>query len=159
RIPSLFRLRGVSPMRVFITGGTGLIGVRLISVGVARSFPDERTPGGSVATPAGQLAHPKERLQRFFPEKCSQHPSRRGLSPAHKTLLLRSSPEIGRSGAPRMHGGRSSDRFVRRDEPHPEAHASRSRPIRSRIAANSWRGTATSANWKMTYLACVTTFA
>src|SRR5262245_27297596 len=58
-----------------------------------------------------------------------------------------------------MHGGRSSDRFVKRREPHPEAHARRSRPIRPRIAANSWRGTATSASWKMTYLACVTTFA
>src|SRR5262245_31986738 len=54
---------------------------------------------------------------------------------------------------------RRLDRFVKRGEPQPEAHASRSRPIRSRIAANNWRGTATSANWKVTYLACLTTFA
>jgi hypothetical protein len=43
---------------------------------------------------------------------------------------------------------RRSDPFVKRGEPHPEAHASRSRPIRVRIAANSWRGTATAASWK-----------
>jgi len=34
-----------------------------------------------------------------------------------------------------------------------------SRAIRSRIAANNRRGTATSANWNVTYCACRTTFA
>src|SRR5262245_30626665 len=54
---------------------------------------------------------------------------------------------------------RRLERFVKRGEPHPEAHASRSRPIRPRIAANSLRGTATSASWKTVYFACDTTFA
>lgn len=54
---------------------------------------------------------------------------------------------------------RHSDRFVHQRQPHPEAHANRSRPIRSTRAANSWRGTATSASWKIMYVECVTTFA
>ena len=57
------------------------------------------------------------------------------------------------------HRRRCFDRFRCRSTVHPEAHASRSRPIRSRIAANSWRGTATSGNWNVTYLARPNTFA
>lgn len=41
----------------------------------------------------------------------------------------------------------------------PETHAGCNRLIRSRIAASNLRGNATSARWKRTYLACVTTFA
>jgi len=44
--------------------------------------------------------------------------------------------------APRRHSGR----FVSYREPHPEAAASRNRPIRSRSIVKSWRGTATSAS-------------
>ena len=73
-------------------------------------------------------------------------------------LLLGSAPEIGLHGAPRTPG----DGFgpvCRGGQPQPEAHASRSRSMRFRIAANSFRGTATSAIWKMTYLEWATTFA
>lgn len=41
---------------------------------------------------------------------------------------------------------RHDDRFRERHEHHPEPPARRNRPIRFRIAANSFRGTATSAN-------------
>ena len=54
---------------------------------------------------------------------------------------------------------RQSGRFVQRGEPQPEAHASRSRPIRPTIAAKSGRGTDTSASWNTRYLACDTTLA
>src|SRR5262249_18492971 len=49
--------------------------------------------------------------------------------------------------------------FRCRSTVHPEADASRSRPIRFTIAANTGQGTATSANWNTTYLACDTTLA
>jgi hypothetical protein len=49
------------------------------------------------------------------------------------------------------------DRFVKRGASHSEPHASRSRPIRSRIAANSLRGTATAASWKTKYFEGETT--
>jgi hypothetical protein len=54
-------------------------------------------------------------------------------------------------------GASTSLHLGRRGEPHPEAHACRRRPIRSGMAANSWRGTATSASRKTTPLAGVTT--
>src|SRR5262249_13338271 len=61
--------------------------------------------------------------------------------------------------APYTHGDDLRAVFVHHRPPHPEAHASRSRPIRSTMAANSMRGTATSASWKTRYLACETTLA
>src|SRR6516165_9949214 len=61
-------------------------------------------PGGSAATPAGDVTHPADRSQRFSPTKRLRYPPRRGLSPPHKTLLLGSPPEIGPSGAPRTLG-------------------------------------------------------
>ena len=54
---------------------------------------------------------------------------------------------------------RRSDPFVTHPGPHPEASAGRSRPIRSRSAAKSWRGAAASASWNTTYFACITTLA
>jgi hypothetical protein len=97
-------------------------------------------------------------LQRFPPKKRRRYPPRRGLSLPHKTLLLGSSPEIGPSGTPRKHGDDLRTALSNAASLTPEAHASRSRPIRSRIRVNSCRGTATSASWKTMYLECVTTF-
>ena len=114
---------------------------------------------GAATTPMAEAIHPKVRLQGFSPKERCRYPSRRGLSPPHETLLPGSSAEIGPRGAPRTPGDDVQTALSSHREPHPEAHASRSRPIRSRIAANSWRGTATSANWKMMYLACATTLA
>ena len=75
----------------------------------------------------------EERLQRFSPKKRSRHPPRRGPRPLYKTLLPCSSAAIGPSGIPRTLGGRCWDRFVRRGEPYPEAHARLSRPIRDGV--------------------------
>src|SRR5262249_50649239 len=52
----------------------------------------------------GEFTQPKEQLQRFSRQRRRQYPLRRGLIPAHKTLLLRSSPEIRPPGAPRTPG-------------------------------------------------------
>ncbi len=46
---------------------------------------------------------PRRNGSNGFPKKRRRHPPRRGPSPAHKTLLLRSFPEIGPSGAPWTH--------------------------------------------------------
>ena len=78
-----------------------------------------------------------------------------GAHDASPALIPRNRPERRTANA----RGRDPNRFVQRGESHPEAPASRSRPIRPRMAANSWRGTAASANWNTTYLACLTTFA
>ena len=104
-----------------------------------RSFPDGRPlgprlrlqrlrlpPGGTVATISPQKAPP-------LPAPSRPEPTAQDASPL---LIPRNRPARRTSDARR----RRSDRFVRRGEPHPEAHASRSRPIRSRIAANSFRG-------------------
>jgi hypothetical protein len=61
-------------------------------------------PRGSTATPEGERTHPKERWQRFSPNKSRRYPPHRSLSPAHQTLPLRSAPEIRPSGAPRTQG-------------------------------------------------------
>src|SRR4051812_28834410 len=95
----------------------------------------------------------------MFPQKTPPQPapSRPEATPpnAPPWLMRRNRPARRTSDAQ----GRRPHGIVKRGEPHPEAHGSRSRPIRSRIAAKSWRGTATSASWKMTYLACATTLA
>jgi hypothetical protein len=54
---------------------------------------------------------------------------------------------------------RLSDSFAGAAQPQPEAQAEHKRAIRPRIRANNCRGTATSANWKKTYLECLTTLA
>src|SRR5262249_27416852 len=52
---------------------------------------------------------------------------------------------------------RLSDSVAGAAQPQPEAEAGHKWAIRPRIRANSFRGTATSANWKRTYLECLTT--
>src|SRR6516165_9806236 len=54
---------------------------------------------------------------------------------------------------------RLSDSVAGAAQPQPEAQVGHQRAIRPRIRANSFRGTATSANWKRTYLECLTTLA
>jgi hypothetical protein len=67
-------------------------------------FPRWTLPGASAVTPATELTPPKERLQRFSFQKRRRELPHRGLSPAHKTLLLRSASEIRPPGAPRTPG-------------------------------------------------------
>src|SRR5262249_55588525 len=100
---------------------------------------------GTVATIFTQQAPPQSVPSR--PESTAQD--------GPPLLLRRNRPGQRTSDA----RGRRSDHFGKRGEVHPEAHASRSRPIRSRLAANSWRGTAASASWKTRYFACDTTSA
>jgi hypothetical protein len=57
-------------------------------------FPRWTLSQASAATSGGELTHPQERLQRFPPQKRRRKPRHRGLSRPHKTLLLRSAPEI-----------------------------------------------------------------
>src|SRR5262249_30989357 len=101
--------------------------------------------GGTVAT--------------FFPQISPSAPTPSRPEPsapdAPPLLLLRNRPGRRTSDA----RGRCPNRLVQRGEPHPEAHASRSRAIRPKIRAKSFLGTATSASWKTRYFACATTFA
>jgi hypothetical protein len=124
--------------------------------GVDRSFPDGslrpwiRRQGLKLAP---QRCDGKDLLQN----SCHYPPV---AACAHRTrpsalLIRRNRPTRHTADARR----RRSDRFVSHRQPHPEASARRSRPIRSRIAANSRRGTATSASWKTMYFAWYTTFA
>src|SRR5262249_6208702 len=105
------------------------------------------------ATPAAEVPPREEPLQRFTPQGPPPLPAPSRPEPpapdASPLLVPRNRPKRRTADARERRPGR----FVKRREPHPEAHARRSRPIRPRIAANSWRGTATSASRKITYLA------
>src|SRR5262249_11725063 len=102
--------------------------VRLQGFSPTRSFPDGRSLG------------PRPRLQRLSSSPgwtcCTVHPQRAPRPPAPSRpeptvqdpsplLILRNRPERRPADARR----RRPDRFAIRREPHPEAHASRSRPI------------------------------
>jgi len=63
-------------------------------------FPRWVPARASAANPAAEDTPSEERLQRFSPKKRRRNPPRRGLSPPHQTLLLCSTPESGRRGAP-----------------------------------------------------------
>jgi len=93
--------------------------------------------------PTAEVIPSEERLQRFSPQKAPPH---RSPNPPHQALLRLLSTEFRPSGALRTHWDDLSEPFCNRSEPYPEAQASRSRPIRSSIAANSWRGTVTPAS-------------
>ena len=103
-------------------------------------FPRWPASGSPATTPTAEFTPPKVRLQRFSPRERCWDSLCRGLSPAHTTLLpwlIRRNRPARRTADARR---RLSDPFVGAAEPHPEAHASRSRPIRSTIAANSRTG-------------------
>ena len=127
-----------------------------------RSFPDERlwerkSAVRSQSTPAKgglqQVSHPEEVPTPV--ERSPKLPPQAFFGPRYV--------ESGSTGAPRPLGDvgqpRWTDRFRKRSYLHPVSHARRNRPMRVRIAANSFRGTATSANWKITYFECDTTLA
>src|SRR5262249_20225180 len=108
-------------------------------------FPRWTPPGASAATPAGMLPLGGTITTIFPPQKAPPapapsrpEPSAQGPSPL---LIPRNRPARLTLTPPR----RLPDRFVQPRAPHPEPHTSRSRAVRSNIAANSWRGTATSA--------------
>src|SRR5262245_12296578 len=113
----------------------------------------------SAATPAAEVNPAKERLQRFSWETAPPLRVPPGPEPtaydASPVLIPRNQPDQRTSDARR----RRSGRFVKSNEPHPEAHAGRSRAIRPKSRAKSPLGTATSASWKTRYFACDTTFA
>ena len=115
-------------------------------------------PGASATIPATEFIHPKERLQRFSPQKSSPVAAHRGLSPACQTLLLCSAPEIRPPGAPRTPGDGFRTRLSGRPTS-PRGKGQRSRPIRFRIGREQLPRDATSANWNMTCFAWATTFA
>src|SRR6516162_5760804 len=86
-----------------------LVELRMAGEGIAfellePTFPRWTLPGASATLPTVERTHPKERLQRFSPEKRRREPPHRGLSPAQERLLLRSAPEIRPPGAPRTPG-------------------------------------------------------
>src|SRR5262249_35487500 len=123
-------------------------------------FPRWPSPGPRlrhqrlILTPEGAIA-------KVFPPKSCHDPFRRCLDPFRPCLdpphkMLPPSPSADRvtPTPPETHCDDLRPVFVHHPPPHPEAHASRSRPIRSTMAANSLRGTATSASWKTRYLAC-----
>ena len=97
----------------------------------------------------------QRRSQKNAPPLAGPSQPEPGTTDAFPALIRRNRPQRRTADA----RGRRPDRFVLRGEPHPEASASRNHPIRPRIAANSGRGTATSASWNTTYFACITTFA
>src|SRR5262245_23866886 len=121
-------------------------------------FPRWTPPVASAATPAGMLALGGTSAtifrQRAPP---APTPSRREPTAQDPSLSFSPSTLHARPTADTRRG--PSSRYVSHREPHPEAAASRNRPIRSRSAANSCRGTATSANWNTRYFACDTTLA
>ena len=115
-------------------------------------------PGASAATPSAEDTPSEERLQRSPPNSAAG--TRPVTASACRTIRCSFAHPRNRPARRTLDTGRRRlDPFVGRDKRHLEAHASRSRPIRSRITANIRRGTATSASWKMTYFACLTTFA
>ena len=85
------------------------------------------------------------RIEPFSRRDLAQDASRVGIHRGSAQTLPVASAVLGRLDGSGRHLG--------------TACGSRSRRIRSRIATNSRRGTATSAIWKITYRACVTTFA
>lgn len=95
----------------------------------------------------------KQSPQRLFCPEVDVSTATEGF-PAHRGRRF-SAPETSTTtqtcapGRPSTKAGdRWSARFRQRRSPHHVSHASR--PMRVRIAANGFRGTATSANWKMT---------
>jgi hypothetical protein len=83
---------------------------------------------GAAQTLTAEFTPRKNECNDFPPQpRRRRHPPRRGLSPTPRTPLLRSSAEIGRSGAPPARRRRPG-RWARRGGPQAEAHASRSRP-------------------------------
>src|SRR5262249_49059979 len=122
------------------------------------SFPDVR-PLGLGCNFSGQSYPPEGTVATIFSHKrptiagfAQPGPAPPGASP---TLSPCIPPQRRTTHARR----RRSHRFRGRSAAHPEAQARRSWLIRSRIRANSCCGTATSANWKVRYLAWATTLA
>jgi hypothetical protein len=103
-----------------------------------------------------QVTPAKSRRQRLPgpvdpPTACRWFPQ---VSPCHR--FRPQDGKIDPSDALRTSGDHVRTLFRCRSTVHPEAHASRNRQIRFAIAANTGRGTATSANWNTTYFACDT---
>ena len=110
-----------------------------------RSFPDGRHLGHRLRLHRLRLPPRRNDCNDFPPTSAAG--TRPAAACAYRTRRCsfahpRTRPARRTLGARR----RRSDPFVGRDQRHPEAHASRSRLIRSKIRANNFRGTATSAS-------------
>ena len=124
------------------SGGTAMLNGRSESR-ASRDFPNSLLPTTTVGLCDDCIADPSIR-NRLFCWMTGQSGRSRAMMAGRPTLPVASV---------------SPDCFVRRGSHRGTVSGRRSRRIRSRIARNSRFGTATSAIWKMTYRACVTTLA